>query len=392
MKKPGPSLASVLYCPLCGKDYSLHSIQHFATCCNQPLLVRYLIKTPLPDIFVGRESGMWRYFEMLPLADFNHIISLGEGMTPIVSLKRLASQYGFDQLLMKDESQNPTGSFKSRGISVALSKAMELGIKRFIMPSAGNAGSALAAYSAHAGAECVVVMPRMSSRIFKEECRLYGAKLIEVDGLIDDCAKTMMEINRDNHYFDLSTMKEPYRIEGKKTMGYEIFEQLDGVLPDYIVYPTGGGTGLIGIWKAFQEMKEMGWIKGKLPCMISVQSQSCASVEAAMHHPENWKENFHAKPSIAEGLVVPQPFGMDLIQKVLKESEGTVISLPENSIREAVKELARAEGVLISPEGAAAWQGLKELRQKKLIRENATVLFLNTASAHKYPEVLSLAR
>jgi threonine synthase len=327
---------------------------------------------------------MWRYTEMLPVLKEENIVSMGEGMTPVFSLTKLAGRHGLPGLLMKDESGNPTGSFKARGISVAVSKAKEFGITHCIIPTAGNAGGALAAYCAKAGIKCTVVMPRHTPTIFKQECELYGAQLILADGLINDCAKKVSELNKNGQYFDMSTLKEPYRLEGKKTMGYEIAEQLNWQLPGTIIYPAGGGTGLIGIWKAFKEMKAMGWITGPLPRMIAVQSENCAPILYAVKDPLNWKNNFTPTATKANGLAVPYPFGMNLILDVLKESGGIAVAVKEEDIIEGVKEIASTEGLLISPEGAATWKALLHLKQAKKIGATEKVLLLNTGSGYKY--------
>ncbi|MEO5782278.1 MAG: threonine synthase [Ginsengibacter sp.] len=381
------TFATTLRCSNCNQEYSLSSINSYALCCNQPLVVEYdmsggLLKTDLQD----RQKNMWRYAEMLPVAKEKNIISLGEGMTPMLPLYKLADRFGFSDLSLKDESFNPTLSFKARGISVAVSKAKELNIEHCIIPTAGNAGGALAAYCAKADIECTVVMPRHTPNIFKQECELYGANLILVDGLINDCAKKIEELNKDNKYFDVSTLKEPYRLEGKKTMGYEIAEQYNWDLPDVIIYPAGGGTGLIGIWKAFKEMKKMGWISGPLPRMIAVQSKNCAPLLHAFKYPVNWKKNFIPKATIANGLAVPYPFGMKMMLTVLKESRGTVVAVEDEEIISAVKEIAKTEGLLISPEGAATWKALLHLNRTKQIGLSEKLLLLNTGSGYKYLE------
>lgn len=380
------SCASSITCFICKKVYDLSSVNTFATCCNQPLIVEY---TPADsfskEMLAERPNNMWRYTEMLPVFDELNIVSLGEGMTPIFSMNKLANRFGFSDLVVKDESSNPTGSFKARGISVAVSKAKEFGITDCIIPTAGNAGGALAAYCAKADINCTVVMPRHTPEIFKQECELYGAELILVDGLINDCAKKVSEINRDNNYFDISTLKEPYRLEGKKTMGYEIAEQLNWQLPDVIIYPAGGGTGLIGIWKAFKEMISMGWIpQHVLPRMIAVQSTQCAPLLSALKDRVNWKNNFTPKATIANGLAVPYPFGMDMMLQVLKESGGTAIAVEEKEIVAGVKEIAKTEGLIISPEGAATWKALLQLRDAGIICSSEKILLLNTGSGYKY--------
>ncbi len=385
------SYAVALKCSNCHKEYPFHSINTFADCCTRPLVVEYDDDIDFDkEQLAGREHTMWRYAEMLPVLAKENIVSLGEGMTPIFHLNKLADANGISSLLMKDETNNPTGSFKARGLSMAVSKAKEFGVEHCIIPTAGNAGGALAAYCAKADIKCTVVMPTHTPKIFKQECELYGAELLLVDGLINDCAKKIGELNTGNKYFDISTLKEPYRLEGKKTMGYEIAEQLNWQLPDVIIYPAGGGTGLIGIWKAFKEMLKLGWISGKLPRMIAVQSQNCSPISHALKDAVNWKNKFVPQPSIANGLAVPYPFGMDMMLEVIHESNGTSVSIAEEEIIAGVKEIAKLEGHIISPEGAATWKALLELRDKKLIDENENVLLLNTGSGYKYLDNLGL--
>jgi len=379
------SFEGVLKCSNCHKVYHASAHSSYAFCCNQPLTVEY---APLYGFDKNeldlRKNNMWRYAQMLPVLKEENIVSLGEGMTPLFPLYKLAAQYGLNKLLIKDESANPTGSFKARGISVAVSKAKEHGIQKCIIPTAGNAGGALAAYCAKAGISCTVVMPSHTPDIFKKECTLYGAELILVDGLINDCAKKAMSLNKDGAYFDMSTLKEPYRLEGKKTMGYEIAEQLNWQLPDVIIYPAGGGTGLIGIWKAFKEMQSLGWIHGALPRMIAVQSKNCAPLIAALADPLEWKNNFIPAATKANGLAVPYPFGMNMMLEVLKESGGTAIAIKDEDIITAVKEIAVAEGLLISPEGAATFKALIHLIQTKQVSFSEKVLLLNTGTGYKY--------
>lgn len=383
------SLVSDLTCSKCHKSYSLYEEQTYASCCNKPLLVHYHLEEQIPKSeIIGTEQSIWRYAAVLPILDPINQISLGEGLTPLLSLENLASKYGFKQITLKDESQNPTGSFKARGLSVAISKAKEFNRSKCIVPTAGNAGGAMAAYCAKAGMEATVVMPVKTPNIFKEECRLYGANLILVDGLINDCAKKVAELNIDHDFFDVSTLKEPYRIEGKKTMGYEIAEQLNWQLPDIIIYPAGGGTGLIGIWKAFKEMKKMGWINGQLPKMFAVQSTKCAPIAEAIKDPYNWQKNFIPSATIANGLAVPFPFGMDLMLQVLKESEGGVCMIDDSEIIIGLKEIAKAEGLIISPEGAATWKALNQLCLQGIVKQSENILLLNTGTGYKYFENL----
>ncbi len=381
------SYAAYLECARCKKEYSIHEVHAYAQCCDQPLVVKYDFPAGFyKEDLVFREKSMWRYFEVLPVMDKSNIVSLGEGMTPVLPVEKLASANGFADVLLKDESNNPTGSFKARGLSMAVSKAKELGIERCIVPTAGNAGGALAAYCARAGMKCTVVMPRHTPAVFKQECELYGAELILVDGLINDCAKKVAALKQQKNYFDVSTLKEPYRLEGKKTMGYEIAEQLNWQLPDVIIYPAGGGTGLIGIWKAFKEMIAMDWIKGPLPAMIAVQSMNCAPVVRAFYDEDNWKDGFVPKPSLANGLAVPYPFGLDMMLQVLHESDGMAYAVSEEEIIDGVKEIAKAEGLLVSPEGAATWKALQHLRHMQIVDEADKILLLNTGSGYKYLE------
>lgn len=383
------SLVSDLTCSKCHKSYSLFEEQTYATCCNKPLLVHYHLEEKFPrSEIISSKQNIWRYAAVLPVLDPINQISLGEGYTPLHFLDRLARHYGYNKILLKDETQNPTGSFKARGLSVAISKAKEFNRKKCIVPTAGNAGGAMAAYCAKAGMEATVIMPKNTPTIFKDECRLYGANLILVDGLINDCAKKVAELNSNHDFFDLSTLKEPYRIEGKKTMGYEIAEQLNWNLPDVIIYPAGGGTGLIGIWKAFKEMKELGWISGKLPRMFAVQSSNCAPIAAAIQDRTNWQLNFIPHATIANGLAVPYPFGMDLMLQVIDESGGGVCVIDDTDIIMGLKEIAKLEGLIISPEGAATWKALDQLCKKEQVNESENILLLNTGTGYKYFENL----
>jgi len=382
------SYAAYLECARCKTTYPVTDINTYAACCNQPLVVKYDYPSGFyKEDLIFREKSMWRYFEVLPVLERKNIVTLGEGMTPLLTLEKSAALHGFADVLMKDESFNPTGSFKARGLSAAVSKAKELGVRRCIVPTAGNAGGALAAYCAKAGIACTVVMPRHTPNIFKQECELYGAELVLVDGLINDCAKKVAELKQQDDYYDVSTLKEPYRLEGKKTMGYEIAEQLNWQLPDVIIYPAGGGTGLIGIWKAFKEMIEMGWIEdGHLPKMIAVQSLQCAPVVRAFYDPVGWKEGFTPLPSLANGLAVPYPFGMDMMQDVLHQSNGMAYAVSEEEIIAGVKEFAKTEGMILAPEGAAVWKALLHLRRMKVIDSADKIVLMNTGSGYKYLE------
>lgn len=380
---PTTSLAQSLTCSACGRLYDIKNLQGYATCCNVPLVVNYQL-TALSKSTIKKENfSMWRYTSFLPVFNEVNIVSLGEGWTPIYTLYKLASQIGLKKILVKDEGINPTGSFKARGLSAAISKLKELQIDSCIIPTAGNAGSALAAYAAKAGIKATVVMPAHTSAIIKEECAAYNAELVFVKGLINDCAVKAKQIAANTTAFDISTMKEPYRLEGKKTLGYEIAEQLSWQLPDVIIYPTGGGTGLIGMWKAFQEMKEMGWINGAMPRMIIVQTENCDPMIQLFENGEI-ADNFTASATKALGLAVPQPFAKSMIQQVVKLSNGTAVRVSESEIEQGIQIIAKNEGMLLSPEGSATFMGLKKLIEKDYIQENETVLLVNTGAWFKY--------
>jgi len=383
-----------LECAVSKEKFDHKEIQTF--CANEkdgwkaPLYAKYDFSQPVDKtILKDRESSLWRYFEFLPVLDPASIVTLGEGMTPLLSLGNLAKVTGVNQLLLKDESLNPTGSFKARGQAVAVSKMKELGITKCIVPTAGNAGGALAAYCAKANIEVTVVMPRLTPEIFKKECRYFGAELILVDGLINDCGKLVAQIKAENGYFDVSTMKEPYRLEGKKTMGFEIAEQMNWTLPDVIFYPTGGGTGLIGLWKAFHEMKAAGWISGKFPKLIAVQTENCQPMVWSFEGKHKNASDYQAKPSMANGLAVPSPFAERQILEVLSESNGFAISVSEDELSDGVKMLARKEGLFVAPEGGALVPAMNKAIANKLISPDDTILLLNTGSAYKYAENLS---
>jgi threonine synthase len=381
---------SHLECFRCHKIYEIGNGPHtFATCCNQPLIAKYgLIARLLRMDLFKRQADMWRYFEMLPVIHRKNIVSLGEGMTPVLTVERLRDKYEIPNLYLKDESNNPTGSFKARGLSVAVSKAKEYGIERCILSTAGNAGGAMAAYCAAADIQATVVMPRHTPAVFKQECELYNADLILVDGLISDCGRKVLELNKKDTFFDLSTLKEPFRLEGKKTLGYEIAEQFNWQLPDVIIYPTGGGTGLIGIWKAFHEMIDLGWIMGKLPKMIAVQSQNCNPIVKTWNREIPDCKSYLGNPSIANGLAVPNPFGEDMILQALNESKGIALAVKEEEIIKGVKEISKVQGLLVAPEGAAVWAALLNLLETGFVQRTEKILLLNTGSGYKYLENL----
>ncbi|NJM24202.1 MAG: threonine synthase [Bacteroidia bacterium] len=378
---------TALHCWECSKAYSADQINTVASCerCDKNLLLASYDVTHCSTRDIRTDDrSMWRYFPMLPLNNPANVVSLGEGFTPILKLDKTAKKLSVDKLYLKDEALNPTGSFKARGISMAISKAKELGISRCIIPTAGNAGGAMAAYCAKAGMEAVVVMPDHTPILFQRECELFGAHVELVKGLISDCAARVREINRNKKYFDLSTMREPYRLEGKKTMGYEIAEQLSWSVPDVILYPTGGGTGLIGIWKAIGEMIQLGWLPDKRPRMYAVQAQACQPLVETWNKTQPDSTQYKGSQTHALGLAVPQPFAEKLILEILHTSGGKPLAVSEPAMIAAQLELARTEGILAAPEGAALIAALRQLKTEQQILENESVLLLNTGSAYKY--------
>lgn len=387
------SIFKDLKCPACGERYAANIIQ--TVCVNQSclssLFATYDKVSKTPNELLDKDNySMWRYSAFLPVLNPKNIISMGEGFTPIIPLKNLKYKDNENNVFWKDESGNPTGSFKARGISAALSKAKELGITEVSIPTAGNAGGALAAYSARGNMQAHVFMPKDTPKVFKDECRLYGAKLTEIDGNISDCGKIAQALSIANNWFQISTLKEPYRLEGKKTMGYEIAEQFDWELPDVILYPTGGGTGLIGIWKAFNEMEEMGWLDSRRPRMVAVQSTSCNGITTAFLTNQEDSAAIDNGFTIANGLRVPKPYASKIILNVLRSSAGTAISINDVKIEAALKEIAKKEGMLIAPEGAALWEAYKQLVDSNWIMKNQKVLLLNTGTGYKYLENLKV--
>ncbi len=373
-----------------GKTYDIHTPQTYCTEHNEPLVAQYNLQKPLnKGILQNRPFNMWRYKELLPLWDDQYIVSLCEGFSPILEMKNLEKKYAFGQLLMKDEAGNPTGSFKARGLGMAVSKAYELGIRSFSIPTAGNAGSALSAYCAKGNLEAHIYMPKATPKMFQLDCKIMGATVNVIDGNISDCGKAMRADNGDAKWWDVTTLKEPFRLEGKKTMGYEIAEQLNWKLPDVIIYPTGGGTGLIGIWKAFQEMKELGWIKEIPTRMVAVQTVGCNPIVQAFNANLTSATPYEDPGvTIANGLRVPHAFGHKLILKTIYDSNGMAIDVTETEIINALNEFATNEGHFLSPEGAAVWHAAKSLRSSGWIKDNEHVVLLNTGSGYKYAENL----
>ena len=380
-----------LECANCHKTYEANKLHNLCVECGKPLLVRYDLakaaQTLTKESLKSRPENLWRYAEVLPVEKAENIVSFGEGFTPIFKTERLAAALPLKlNLYIKDESTNPTQSFKARGMSAAVSMAKELGVTKTAAPSAGNAGGALAAYAARAGMEAHIFMPKDTPKANIIECEQTGAFVTLVDGLITDCGKIVAERKEKEGWFDLSTLKEPYRAEGKKTMGYELAEQFDWTLPDVILYPTGGGTGLIGMWKAFDEMEKMGWIDAKRPRMVSVQSIGCAPIVKAFHDGTRFADEFPNAHTAASGLRVPKAVGDFLILDALRESNGTAIAVSDESLIAAVKEIGALEGLFCAPEGAACLPALREMIEQNLVKENETVVIFNTGAGVKYLE------
>lgn len=386
------SKATHLECSLCNTRLDAGQTANLCSC-GGPLLVRYDLDTIRTrwrrrDVSHG-PSSMWRYAPVLPARD-EAIITLGEGWTPLIRARRLAARLGMEDCLwVKDEGLNPTGSFKARGLSCAISMCVDLGIKKVAIPSAGNAASALAAYSAAAGLEAYIFMPKDVPQANYLECKAYGAHVTLVDGLISDCGKIVAEQGPKEGWFDISTLKEPYRIEGKKTMGYEVAEQMDWELPDAIFYPTGGGVGLIGMWKAFAEMEKLGWIGSKRPKMIAVQAEGCAPIVRAWEEHEPRSRFFENAHTVAAGLRVPKALGDFLVLQGVKESGGTAVAVSDDEMLDAGVQLASDQGVYAAPEGAACVAALRKLLADGFFKGNERIVLYNTGSGIKYPEAYS---
>lgn len=383
-----------LECALCELRHEARTLQNLCVECGKPLLVRYDLakaaETLTKDSLKARESSLWRYREVLPVEESENIISFGEGWTPLLKADNLTRKLPIRlDLFVKDEGQNPTQSFKARGMTAAVSMAKELGVKKLAVPSAGNAAGALAAYAARAGMEAYIFMPLDTPQANIIECRQTGAFVELVDGLITDCGKIVAERKEAEGWFDVSTLKEPYRVEGKKTMGYELAEQFNYKLPDAILYPTGGGTGMIGMWKAFDEMQAMGWIDSKRPRMVSVQSETCAPIVRAFHAGERFADEFENAATVASGLRVPKAIGDFLILDAIRASGGTAISVTDKELIEAVAEIGAAEGIFTAPEGAACLPALRKMIADNIVQESESVVIFNTGAGVKYLEAFS---
>jgi threonine synthase len=383
-----PSFVTHLECSMTGERHEADQVHNLSRA-GKPLLVRYDLagvkKALTKEKLAGRPADIWRYRELLPVRRKEDIVSLGEIMTPIVAMPRLQKKLGGGEILVKDEGRLPTASFKARGLVMAVSMAKALGIKHMAMPTNGNAGAALAAYASHCGIKTTIFCPEDTPEVNVSEIALQGANVYRVNGLIDDCGKIVGEGKAKVGWFDTSTLKEPYRIEGKKTMGLELVEQLGWDVPDAIFYPTGGGTGLIGMWKAFDELEKIGFIGSKRPRMIAVQAAGCAPMvkayEAGHEHAPRW-ENAH---TIASGIRVPQAVGDFLILRAVRESNGFAIAVEDAAIEAALGEMAREEGFLLCPEGAATYAAYKQALADGRVTKSDRVVLYNCASGLKYP-------
>jgi threonine synthase len=375
-----------LECTNCGKKFDAGVEQHVCIC-GKPLFAHYDLKRAKEALNLrnlsSRPRTLWRYAEVLPEGE---PVTLGEGMTAMLPATRLGASMGLRRLYVKDEGLNPTGSFKARGMTAAVTRAKQLGAKTLAAPTAGNAGGALAAYAAAAGLAAVIVMPSDTPAANVMECRAFGAKVIQLDGLISDCGKYVAERKDHEGWYDVSTLKEPYRVEGKKTMGYELWEQFGGKLPDVILYPTGGGVGLIGMCKAFDEMQEMGWIGAERPRMVAVQAEGCAPIVKAWEAHRDKADFFPNAATLASGLRVPGPLGDLLILRMLKQTRGIALTVSDDDMLQAGKELASQEGIFAAPEGAATVSAARKLAASGWITPEQTVVLFNTGTGYKYAE------
>lgn len=377
-----------LECAACGQSHEARRLHNLCTECAKPLLVRYDLgaaaRTLTRESLKGRRADLWRYAEVLPVEREENIVSLGEGWTPLLRAERLGASLGLSHLYVKDESLNPTQSFKARGMSAAVSMAKELGAKKLAVPSAGNAAGALAAYAARAGLEAHIFMPKDTPRANVVECEQTGAHVTLLEGLITDCGAEVARRKEAEGWFDVSTLKEPYRVEGKKTLGYELAEQMAWELPEVIVYPTGGGTGLVGMWKAFDEMEAMGWIGSKRPRMVSVQAEGCAPIVRAFEQGLRAAPEFENAATVASGLRVPKAVGDFLILDALRASNGTAVAVSDRELLAAVGELGAAEGLFAAPEGAACLPALRKLVGRGEVGKDERVVLFNTGAGVKY--------
>ena len=387
------SYATHLYCPKCGKTYNVNEVNHLCAC-GSPLLVAYDLekakKQFTKETLKDRDQNLWRYREILPVFDDNNIVTLGEGYTPLLHLERAGKKSDIKNLYLKDEGIIPTGTFKARGAAVGISKAKELGVETITMPTNGNAGAAWSIYGAKAGIKSVIIMPEDAPSITRNECAAAGADLYLVKGLISDCGKIVARDVKQYGWYDSSTLKEPYRIEGKKTMGLEIAEQFNWQLPAVILYPTGGGVGIIGIYKALTELQELGFVNGPLPRLVAVQAEGCAPIVKAFEAHQAESEFYKDSKTIAFGINVPKALGDFLVLDALYKTNGTAKAVSDDSILDALKELASLEGNFVCPEGAAIYAAAKQLRAEGWIKPDDKVVLLNTGAGIKYPDTLQI--
>lgn len=389
----GMSFVTHLECSVCANRHEAGAV-HNLCACGGPLLVRYdLVRARAEwtrDALNDASADMWRYAPMLPVQDPKHIVSMGEGWTPLIRARRIGKRIGAEDLWVKDEGLNPTGSFKARGLACAMSMCSELGVTKAAIPSAGNAAGAMAAYAAAAGIEAHIFMPRDVPQANYLECRATGAHVTLVDGLISDCGRMVAERKEAEGWFDISTLKEPYRIEGKKTMGYEVAEQLDWQLPGAIFYPAGGGVGLIGMWKAFEEMEALGWIGTERPKMIAVQAEGCQPVVKAFDAGDDHVEMYPNASTVAAGLRVPKPLGDRLMLKAIRESGGCAIAVSDREMLDAGADLACDEGIFPAPEGGACVVAARRLIETGFLKAPERIVLYNTGSGLKYLEAYSV--
>lgn len=378
-----------LTCSQCGQEFDTHQLQTYCRDCQAPLLSFYDIEGARQvldrEAMRARPKGMWRWHELLPVFDPGAVVTLGEGDTPLLPVRRAGDRLGLANLYLKDEGMNPTGSFKARGLAAAVSKAYELHTSKVIIPTAGNAGGAMAAYASRAGMKAFIAMPKDSPHANIYESQICGAEVVLIDGLISDAAKLVGQKAQAEDWLDLSTFKEPYRVEGKKIMGYELAEGFDYQLPDVILYPTGGGTGLVGIWKAFAELAELGWLESAhRPRMVAVQAAGCAPVVKAFEEGAEKCEFWQGAQTTASGLRVPRSFADRLILQALRESGGTAVAVTDDEISAAQRQLGATEGLFVAPEGAATYAALEKLVQAGSVQPNERVVLLNTGMGLKY--------
>jgi threonine synthase len=379
-----------LACTLCGQAHDATLPQNVSACCAKPLFAHYDLaaaaRTFTKDSLRTRAKSLWRYREVLPVRADTDIVTLGEGFTPLLPAPRLAAKHALRSLWIKDEAQNPTASFKARGMTTAVSMAKQFGLKKLAVPSAGNAAGALAAYAARAGMEAHIFMPRDTPRANIIECEQMGAHVTLIAGLITDCGAEVAKRKTAEGWFDVSTLKEPYRAEGKKTLGYDLAEQLNWTLPDVILYPTGGGTGLIGMWKAFDEMEKLGWIGSARPRMFTVQADGCQPIVRAFAAGEKFAaEHLHATTR-ASGLRVPKAIGDFLMLDALRTSRGGAVAVPDDAMIACTREVGALEGVFVAPEGAACYAALKTLLAAGTVQPEESVVLFNTSTGLKYLE------